>query len=75
MLHHRRRLLLALTPLIIIGLVAAFLALRFAGMRQDRTQAAGIASSVACLDPTTLAPAAGCRLGDGPTHWQVDRGG
>lgn len=40
MLHPRQRLLLALTPLLVIGLVAAFLALRLAGdVGPDRLRA------------------------------------
>ena len=79
MLHHRRRLLLALTPLIIIGLVAAILALRLAGMPEAQTQVVRFASSGVPLDPSGITAAVGPaprrRRAARPARRQADRRG
>ena len=77
MLHHRRRLLLALTPLLVIGLVAVLLALRLATVDAARLQAERAAASDLDLAPTSGPPA--CRLAvsgfDGPPLGESHRRG
>lgn len=58
MLHHRRRLLLALTPLLVIALVAALLALRLATVNPDQPRAAYIASGGRGVEVSAVAATA-----------------